>query len=299
MKRFRQIMHHVFKPHKYIVLASVLVTLFLMLEVFIVMPQEKGTFAYISYLISAYSFIIISVLLWGYLKKHFLQIVSKNKFAKRYIFDLSFRSHLSLYLSLAINFFFMTVNLGTGWYSKSVWFITLAFYYCFLAVMRFLLLRYANKNTFGENIFSEWRYYRFCGIMLLLMNIVLVGVIILVLQQNKGFEYIGMLIYVMAIYAFYSVIISIINVIRFRKQGSPVLSASKVINLVVALVAMFALETAMLSQFDTRHDILFQHTIIAITGIAIWTIIFAVAIFMIVRATLKLRKYLYFPSESK
>ncbi|MBC1483284.1 hypothetical protein HCJ52_13355 [Listeria sp. FSL L7-1485] len=145
----------------------------------------------------------------------------------------------------------------------------------------------------------EWRYYRFCGIMLLLMNIVLVGVIILVLQQNKGFEYIGMLIYVMAIYAFYSVIISIINVIRFRKQGSPVLSASKVINLVVALVAMFALETAMLSQFDTRHDILFQHTIIAITGIAIWTIIFAVAIFMIVRATLKLRKYLYFPSESK
>ncbi|EFR97668.1 preprotein translocase subunit SecF, partial [Listeria ivanovii FSL F6-596] len=49
-------------------LACVLVTLFLMLEVFIVMPQEKGTFAYISYLISAYSFIIISVQLWGYLK---------------------------------------------------------------------------------------------------------------------------------------------------------------------------------------------------------------------------------------
>ncbi len=45
-----------------------------------------------------------------------------------------------------------------------------------------------------------------------------------------------------------AVITSVINVVKFRKYGSPIMSAAKVINLTAALVSMLSLETAMLAQ---------------------------------------------------
>lgn len=74
------------------------------------------------------------------------------------------------------------------------------------AVMRFLLLRHSNRNAFGENLVSELKQYRLCGVILMLMNIALSGVVILVIRKNEGFQYAGYLIYVMAMYAFYNVI---------------------------------------------------------------------------------------------
>lgn len=51
--------------------------------------------------------------------------------------------------------------------------------------------------------------------------------IALAVHQNSGFEYPGMLIYVMAMYAFYAMITAVRNVIKFRRYGSPVMSAAK------------------------------------------------------------------------
>lgn len=73
---------------------------------------------------------------------------------------------------------------------------------------------------------SEWKRYRFCGIILLFMNQALAAIVVIVIKQNKGFEYAGFLIYAMALYAFYAVITSVINVVKFRKYGSPVMSAA-------------------------------------------------------------------------
>lgn len=71
-----------------------------------------------------------------------------------------------------------------------------------LALMRFLLLHHVNKVGFGTEILSELKQYRLCGVILMLMNIALAGVVILVVRKNEGFEYAGYLIYVMAMYAF-------------------------------------------------------------------------------------------------
>ena len=90
---------------------------------------------------------------------------------------------------------------------------SLAAYYIFLAVMRYLLVRYAHKSGFGENTISELKRYRLCGAILIMMNLALAGVVILVLYQNRGFHYAGSLIYVMALYTFYTTIMAIINVV--------------------------------------------------------------------------------------
>lgn len=172
---------------------------------------------------------------------------------------------------------------------RSVWFVTLAVYYILLAVMRASLLHYVRKG--GKNKASEWLRYRLCGIILLFMNIALAGIVILVVHQNSGFEYPGMLIYVMAMYAFYAAITAVWNVVKFRKYGSPVMSAAKAINLTAALVSMLSLETAMLTQFGTANDPKFRQIMTASTGAGISMIVLGMAIFMIVRSTKQMKNF--------
>ena len=121
------------------------------------------------------------------------------------------------------------------------------------------------------------------------MNVALAGIVILVVYQNSGFEYPGMLIYVMALYAFYATIMAVRNVVKFRKYGSPVMSAAKVINLTAALVSMLSLETAMLTQFGAADDPMFRQIMTASTGAGISIIVLGMAVFMIVRSTKQLK----------
>ena len=155
--------------------------------------------------------------------------------------------------------------------------------------MSFILLHYIWKRADdGSDEISEWRRYRLCGIVLLLMNWALIGIVILVIHQNSGFEYPGTLIYVMALYAFYAIITAVANVIKFRKYGSPILSAAKVISLTAALVSMLSLETAMLAQFGQSDDAEFRKIMMAATGLGISIIVLVMAVYMIVHATRQL-----------
>ena len=153
--------------------------------------------------------------------------------------------------------------------------------------MRASLLHYVRKSE--KNKISEWKRYRLCGIILLFMNIALAGIVILVIYQNSGFEYPGMLIYVMAMYAFYATIMAVRNLVKFRKYGSPVMSAAKVISLTAALVSMLALETAMLTQFGAADDPVFRQIMTASTGAGISILVLGMAVYMIVHSTKQLK----------
>ncbi len=143
------------------------------------------------------------------------------------------------------------MNLFSGIRYHSAWFIALACYYVLLSAMRAVLVRYVHRKPVGQDIPAEFRRYRACGLILLLMNQALVGIIIYMVTQNRGFSYSGNMIYAMAMYTFYITISAIINVIRYQSHGSPVISAAKVISLTAALVSMLSLETAMLARFGS------------------------------------------------
>ena len=116
------------------------------------------------------------------------------------------------------------------------------------------------------------------------MNQALAAIVVIVIKQNKGFEYAEFLIYAMALYAFYAIITSVINVVKFRKYGSPVMSAAKVINLTAAVVSMLSLETAMLAQFG-GDDVIFRQIMTSATGAGVCVIILGMAVFMIAKST--------------
>lgn len=255
------------------------------------------TVAYVAYILSAYALIttvtgIYGIVVWvkrGVEEHPFVKKLMGISWVNRYLKEDTFRVRISLYPGFFINLLYAGIKMFSGIYYRSVWFATLAVYYILLAIMRFFLLQYVWKRDGRENNeIAEWRRYRLCGIILLFMNWALTGIVILVIHQNSGFEYPGTLIYVMAMYAFYAIIIAVLNVIKFRKYGSPVLSAAKVISLTAALVSMLSLETAMLTQFGQPDDTEFRQVMMAATGLGISVIVLVMAVYMIIRSTRQL-----------
>lgn len=251
----------------------------------------------ISYLFSAYALVvtitgfphIISLVkrIKNYISEHPLMIKFKNtKLGAKYLNDLNFRTEISLYVGLFINLLYIGMNIFSGIRYRAVWFISLAFYYILLAVMRYMLLR---KGKSEHNLRNEWKRYRMCGIILLIMNQALAAIVIIIVKQNKGFNYSGLLIYAMAMYSFYSVITAIADIVKFRKHGSPVISAAKAIKFVAALVSMLSLTTAMITQFG-NDDENFRKLMTGTVGGGVCTIVIIMAIFMIIRSNKNLKK---------
>lgn len=256
---------------------------------------------YLSYICSAYALIIT---ITGF--PHFLAFVGalrqnisehalmrklrSTAVGERFFSDVRFRTEISLYQGLFINSLYIGIKLFSGIRYRSVWFISLAVYYVLLAAMRYILLRRGGRKTGKTPMETELRRYRTCGIVLLVMNQALTGIVTFMVYQNRGFDYPGLLIYAMATYSFYSVITAVINLVRFRKHGSPILSAAKVINLVAAMVSILSLETAMLTQFGGDDAPEFRRIMTGATGGGVCTIVIGMAIYMIWNATRQLRR---------
>lgn len=255
---------------------------------------------YLAYLGSAYALVITITgfshfmnyvkSMKAFIKKHPFVIKLRNtSIGRRFFCDARFRTEVSLYQGLLINLLYIAMKMFSGIYYRSFWFIALAFYYILLAAMRSLLL-YQRKRKNNENqMENEFFYYRLCGAMLLIMNQALIGIVIFMVRQNKGFDYPGILIYAMALYVFYSVITAVVNLIKFRKHGSPVMSAAKAINLVAAMVSILSLETAMLARFG-EDDEEFRAIMTGVTGGVVCAIVISMAIFMIGKSTKQLKK---------
>ncbi|MBP0964064.1 MAG: hypothetical protein J5999_02100 [Oscillospiraceae bacterium] len=204
--------------------------------------------------------------------------------------DIPFRTHISLYGSLAVNLVYAALNLVSGVMYSSVWFYILAFYYTVLALMRFLLVHFANRVGIGKNRFKELRRSRLCGFILLTVNLFLSCAVLMIIYRNKGYEYNGILIYVMAAYTFYITVMAIVNLVKYRRLGSPIMSMAKIINMAAALVSMLSLETAMFSQFGKDMSPEDQRIMIMLTGAGVSVIIVTMSVYSIVKNTKEIKR---------
>jgi hypothetical protein len=210
--------------------------------------------------------------------------LQSTAFGSRFLHSKVFRSQVSLHRGLVINLAYVALKLATGILYRSLWLIALSGYYLLLAIMRSVLVDYVHREKIGENIPREFRRYRVCGYALLVMNQALAVIVGYIVHENQGYSYPGLLIYGMALYAFYAMITAIINVVKFRKLGSPILSAAMIVNLTAAMVSMLSLETAMLAEFGSDEPI-FRRYMTGASGGVVCTFVLGMAIYMIVRST--------------
>lgn len=226
-----------------------------------------------------------------------MRCIREHPLLERYRGDAAFRARASLAASLAMNSLYAVVKAVFGAVYHSQWMGLLAAYYLLVSLIRYALLRTAVKAPDGHPMLGEWRRYRLCGIALLLLNQVVAAVVFLMVRRGDGFRYPGFIVYAAALYAFYTVIMAVIHMMRFRAKESPVLAAAKAVNLATAMVSILALETAMIDRFGTPEQAVFRTVTVSLSGMAVVAGLLAMGIVMIRRAneairTLKQKEHL-------
>lgn len=287
MKDWKQIGKRLLFPGRAVLLAGVPLAAALLAYAFAVEGGE-GIVSYVSFAFSSYMTVAVCACM-PRLVREAIALAHRIPWLHRYMTDDHVRMHVSLYLSLGLNMLYAVMKLIMGACYRSVWFGTLGVYYALLTALRFMLLGHVRRNVPGRALVSELKHFRLCGAVLIPMTIALTGVVILVIDRNEGFQYAGYLIYVAAMYAFYKVISAVVNLVKYRRYNSPVMSATKAVSLAAALVSVFALETAMLSQFGQERDPLFRRIMTTATGAGICAFILSMAAVMIIHATRRLK----------
>ena len=255
--------------------------------------MEQSIPAYLVYVLAFYTLSVVSVFCVMVLPKQYSTIKQKiyaNPLGNRYMTDRAFRTNLSLSVAFLISMLYVGLNLWSWYLLKSYWFMVLAVYYVIMAVMRFLLVRYVRIQKIGTNLLKEWQRARTCAYILLLINLSLSGAVLMILYQHRGYDYPGMMIYVMALYTFYALTMSIVDIVKYRKMGSPVMSTAKIVSLSAALVSLLNLETAMFAQFGAGLAPEHQRIFIILTGAGVSITVVTLSVILIVNANKEIRR---------
>lgn len=276
-----KILKKIFEPNKLIGL--ILFNLGVILLIYTFTNHLENTWiSYIAYILSTYALIIF--LIWFYkASKNFNYYIKQSKTYRIYNNNIKTFTKLTMIFSFSINLLLGLIKLILGIYYKSEWFITFAVYYIILSLMKLSLILSIRKEDFGTNLQKEYEKLKHTGIILLLLDLILFGIIILIIKQNQIISYPGHLIYLVAMYDFYLIISAFINVIKYRKNNSPILTSSKCINLTVAMISIISLEIAMIYKFGS-NDNDFKLIMTSITGLGVCLINSLMSLYMIIKS---------------
>lgn len=252
---------------------------------YLILLNKFNTFeSYILYLVMTYSLIIIVIKIYELLNIKINKIINKNEFLVKYKNDYKLRHKISLYSSLALNTLYAVFKFILGIYYKSLWFIVFSLYYSLLIIVRMNIVKENNKT-----IKDEWLQYRKCGIIMLFMNVILTMIILVIINMKITIKYHMYIAILMAVYTFYIMVSVIIDLIKYRKLNSPLISATKIVNFITSLISMLSLEVVMLSTFG-ENRIEFNEIMIMATGGGFGIIITFLCMYMIIKSTEWLKK---------
>ena len=281
MKNVLAVLDKLLHPPKWVLLTLPPIV-FAALTYVLLKGRKSSTLTYMIYCMSAFCltiWILPLPRLFRKAKANTMHRLTGTVFGGKYIGDLAFRGSVSIYQGMMVNFLYVVFRIFIGIRYTSVSFITIAIYYLLLGVMRLsLILSYRNRN-----VKSELRCYRRTAWLLFLLNIPMGGMIVLMVLTDSGYSYPGYVIYLSALYTFCTVILAIVNLVKFRKLGSPILSAAKVLSFVAALMSLLGLQTAMISKFSTEGEN-FRRMMNAITGGGVWFAVILTAVYMLLHS---------------
>ena len=276
-------------PHIALMLVLVPVSTVLLVGAMAFIGTESPI-AIVSYVLAAYTLTVWCFRI-PYLIRFFKTFRNENKYARIWLDDTRLRVNVSLYGSFFWNMAYALFQLWLGFYHHTFWFYSLGAYYICLALMRFFLIRHTRKYEPGEKLQTELQKYRACGWVFLAMNLALTLIIFFMVYWNRTFRHHEITTIALAAYTFTSLTTAIINVVKYRKYRSPVFSASKAISFAAACVSMLTLTSTMLNTFsDGTMDAIFQKRMIGSVGFSVSGVVVAMAIYMIVQSTKKLKQ---------
>lgn len=223
--------------------------------------------------------------LWRYGKN----LRQNNRYLWRWHEDLHLRTKITLLGNTLWNGGYAVMQLGLGIMHHSAWFTALAVYYGSLALMRFFLVRHTLSHKPGENLRQEWIRYRTCGWVFLVLNLALSAMLLIMLAENRMVQHHQITTIAMATYTFTTLTMAIVQMVRYRRLGSPVLSAAKAISLTASCVSMLNLEATMLVTFGGEQAM--NRLFMSLSGAVVFAGIVVMAVYMIGKANGQMREH--------
>ena len=240
--------------------------------------------SYILYVLSAYSLTALCVKLPGavrmekdWLKNHpRVDGLLKNK-------ELHFK--LELYWEQFINFAYGIFKIVSGVVVGSAWIGADGIYNFTQALIQlFQILRRKNPGT----IEKQWKSYRFCGVLILLMHLTLIGIVFQMVNWNRVEKSGEIMIIATAAFAFYKFITSFIDLAKDRKHTHPIDSSVRMLELSQAIFAIFSLQAGLLHTFGTGE--VWEHWLNLAVGCVVCLLTVAMGIYMIRRANREMKQ---------
>lgn len=249
------------------------------------LPQIAGIAVYILagvFLVTACIF-LVQDLKNGVIEK-IVSTIKRNPLGEKFFDDYTFRIILSTMPTFIINVAYTVYNGVLGVMHQSEWFITMAVYYSLLGIMRYhavhtgrIISRMEDQSLVKK---KELSVIKTEGILLLLLNLALSGVVLLTIVQDTAKRYSEIMVITIAAYTFYKIITSVINMIKVRKLQSPILITIRNISVADALVSVLTLQMTMLASFQGRSTLNINQ-MNAMTGMAACILISLLGISMI------------------
>lgn len=226
-------------------------------------------------------------------KKWMKKTLYKYKYVEKYLTDDIFQTQTMLLISLAMNIAAATFKFVMGVRFRSQWLVTVSIYFLALSAMRLLLLNRERRSkrceTPEHKRLFDLKSYRACGYMVLFMNLVVGGMIIQMLVDNEGYNYPGLMLYLIGLFAIVNFGNAIYNVYQYWHIYNPMISAAKRLSFSTALVLLYTLQTSALARFGNQHEQI-RRILNSVSGALVEIVLFTMAVLMIVRSNQEMRK---------
>lgn len=254
-----------------------------------VMP-ESGALAALGYalyglaaLSLGYS-VYTAVYFFPRLRRGISQWAEKYEFTSGLLRNFGFRTLVFALVSLSVSAAYAVFSGVMAVLSLSVWYGALAAYYLLLTSLRggVMLNRRRGRNLGdAEREVQSLKSYRLCGLLLVLSSVAFTPAIVYVAVQGNAAQHAGLMIYASAAYAFYKIVMSVVNLVKARRQDDLAVQSLRNVNLADAMVSILALQIAMFQNFSPELDVALPN---ALTGGAVCLATLALGVFMLVDA---------------
>lgn len=192
---------------------------------------------------------------------------------------------LELYVEQLINFAYGIFKIVSGVVIGSAWVGCDGIYNLTQAMIQlFQILKRKNAGSLEK----QWRSYRFCGVLILLMHLTMTGIVFQMVNWNRVEENGEIMIIATAAFAFYKLISSFLDIARDRKHTRPVDSSVRMLELSQAFFAIFSLQAGMLHTFGTGES--WEHWLNLGSGCMVCLLTVSMGIYMIRRGNREIKK---------
>lgn len=218
-----------------------------------------------------------------------LRAVEAHTFTAHLHSDYDYRTLVTAVPGTGLVTGFAIFNGVIGIFSRSFWYGSLALYYLLLSVIRSLILYHVWRGKKEpQTALQKLQICRFCGMLLSAMTLALNISVALMVNAGSAKHYPGFLIYAVATYTFYKVIMSVVNLCRAKMSRNVYVSVLRYIGHADALVSLLSLQAAMVAAFGSENKTA-APVMNAITGLVVCGAVLVLGIQIVVKSQKEIR----------